>query len=132
MSTPANDWDAAGNGPIDPRQPRPYQDLIISDDTIGFSGHSGHSGYMSYTTTATIADTTLHVDSSTVHFTPQSTWAYAPSEYIQPIEYTFQTSSWKYVLCYAFSTILSPWLAIWSKLSGRKTGFRYRNIERAS
>lgn len=124
MSTPARDWDAAGNGPEDPRQPG----VQGPDIGIGFSGHSGYSGYayVDYATTATIT-TTDDLVSTTVHINPQPTWAYAQPQYIQPIEFTFQTSSWKYVLCYVLSTMLSPWLAIWSKVTGRKCGFRYKN-----
>ena len=80
---------------------------------------SGDSAY--------IAPARLELHSSETNVNPTVTWAYTQPRHITPIEFTFQNTSWKYTFCYMLNMIFAPWLVLWSKLTGRSTGFRARN-----
>lgn len=111
-----NDWDADGNGALIPE--------------VGIGGGITYDANETLTfTTNSIAPTaTLQINSQDINISPTSTsWASSPSQYICPISYTFGTSTWKYTLCYILCIIFSPFLILWSKITGRQTGFRVRN-----
>lgn len=89
----------------------------LANQTLTISGNS-----------TAIGSASLILNSNETHVNPSITWAYSPSPHISPIEYSFQNSSWKYTICYILSIFFGPWLILWSKITGKSTGFRVRNI----
>ena len=127
----ARDWDPDENGPVPP------ESVVVAGNGAGFSGFSGHSGYSGYYgqassltmggDTVTLDATTLNLNATHTSINPSSNWVRSSPGYTTPIEYTFQTSSWRYTFCYILNIFFSPWLILWSKITGRTTGFRVKN-----
>jgi hypothetical protein len=119
----STDWDADDNSTPAPRQPEPS----VSD---GFSGYSGHSGYtQNFLRLDDTIDTTstLTFGSTQTDINPSQSFSVSSPLYVSPISYSFHETHWLYTLVYALNVLCSPWLIIWSKITGRPAGFRFKN-----